>query len=90
MARQTITRLASRIEGLAERHSNREWTTVCGGSTEECQERLERGGPPVNKLDASVSSSSIAVGSRVMSPLWGTLAMIDDCRDESAGPTSAN
>ena len=41
MARQTITRLTSRIEDLAERHSNREWTTVCGGSTEECQERLE-------------------------------------------------
>jgi hypothetical protein len=41
MARQTITRLTSRIEGLAERLPERQWTTVSGGSAEECRERLE-------------------------------------------------
>ena len=53
MARQTITRLTSRIEDLAERRSNRKWTTICGGSTEECQERLEEmraAGKPIGRV----------------------------------------
>ena len=41
MARNTITRLTSRIEDLAERHPSRQWTIVSGGSEEECRERLE-------------------------------------------------
>ena len=41
MARQTITRLTSRIEDLAEQLPDRQWTTVSGGSAEECRERVE-------------------------------------------------
>ena len=55
MARQTITRLTSRIEDLAERHSNREWTNVCGGSIEECHERLDAllaTGEPIGRVRA--------------------------------------
>ena len=41
MARYRISRLTSRIEDLAERLPDRQWTTVSGGSAAECQERLE-------------------------------------------------
>ena len=41
MARQTVTRLTSRIEDLAERRIPRKRTMICGGSDAECREKLE-------------------------------------------------
>jgi hypothetical protein len=41
MARQTVTRLTSRIEDLAERRIPRKRTIICGGSDAECRAKLE-------------------------------------------------
>ena len=41
MARNTISRLTSRIEDLAEQLPDRKRTMICGGSDAECREKLE-------------------------------------------------
>ena len=41
MARQTVTRLTSRIEDLAEQLPSRKRTMICGGSDAECRAKLE-------------------------------------------------
>lgn len=53
MARQTITRLTSRIDDLTERLPNRKRTLIAGGSTEECRARLEEmrvAGKPIGRV----------------------------------------
>ena len=53
MARQTVTRLTSRIEDLAERRTPRKRTMICGGSDAECREKLEEmraAGKPIGRV----------------------------------------
>jgi hypothetical protein len=52
MARNTISRLTSRIDDLTERLPSRKWTLVCGGSDAECRARLEEmraAGKPITR-----------------------------------------